>query len=138
MENNYIELIYKEACKAYKKNEVPVGAIIVCNDKIIAKAHNNKQSYYDVLGHAEINCIKKASRKLRDWRLDNCIMYVTLAPCKICQSVIKESRISKVYYLINNNKYDIAQDNITQTNVCNDINDKYKKMLEQFFKNMRK
>ena len=104
MQDKYIKIILKEAYKAYKYEEIPVGALIVYNDKIISKAYNNRQKKNNILGHAEIESILKAEKKLKDWRLDNCIMYVTMAPCKMCEVIINESRISKVYYLIKNNK----------------------------------
>ena len=135
--NKYMEFAYKEALKAYHKDEIPVGAVIVHNNKVIAKAHNDRQKKYNVLGHAEINTILKAEKKLKDWRLDKCEMYVTLEPCKMCQMIIEESRINKIYYLIsqkndtkNNSKY-------IQTNDCNDIKLQYQKILNNFFKKLR-
>jgi len=97
MENKYIELAYKEALKAYKCDEVPIGAVIVLNGKVIAKAYNKKVSSNDVCAHAEILAIKKASSKLKDWRLVDCEMYVTLEPCPMCAGAIEQSRIKKVY-----------------------------------------
>ena len=97
MENKYIEIAYKEALKAYKRDEVPVGAVIVLDGKIIAKAYNKKVSSNDVCAHAEILAIKKASLKLKDWRLVDCEMYVTLEPCPMCAGAIEQSRIKKVY-----------------------------------------
>lgn len=97
MKNKYIDLAYKEALKAYKCDEVPVGAVIVLNGKVIAKAYNKKVSSNDVCAHAEILAIKKASAKLKDWRLVDCEMYVTLEPCPMCAGAIEQSRIKKVY-----------------------------------------
>jgi len=94
----YMKLAYEESIKAYKKNEVPVGAIIIKNNKIIAKAKNNRQKKHNILGHAEINCIQKAEKKLKDWRLNDCVMYVTLEPCNMCSEIIKESRIKEVVF----------------------------------------
>ena len=87
----------KEAEKAYKKLEVPVGAIIVKDGKIIARAHNQKESKTDTTKHAEILAIQKASKKLKSWRLIDCEMYVTLEPCTMCAGAIIHSRIKKVY-----------------------------------------
>lgn len=97
MKNKYIDLAYKEALKAYKCDEVPVGAVIVLNGKVIAKAYNKKVSSNDVCAHAEILAIKKASAKLKDWRLVDCEMYVTLEPCPMCAGAILNSRIRKVF-----------------------------------------
>ena len=87
----------KEAEKAYKKLEVPVGAIIVKDEKIIARAHNQKETKTDTTKHAEILAIQKASKKLKSWRLIDCEMYVTLEPCTMCAGAIIHSRIKKVY-----------------------------------------
>lgn len=87
----------KEAKKAYEKLEVPVGAIIVRNGKIIARAHNLKETKIDTTKHAEILAIQKASRKLKSWRLLDCEMYVTLEPCSMCAGAIINSRIKKIY-----------------------------------------
>lgn len=87
----------KEAEKAYKKLEVPVGAVIVKDGKIIARAHNQKETKTDTTKHAEILAIQKASKKLKSWRLIDCEMYVTLEPCTMCAGAIINSRIKKVY-----------------------------------------
>lgn len=87
----------KEAKKAYQKLEVPVGAVIVKNGKIIAKAHNQKETKLDTTKHAEILAIQKASKKLNSWRLVDCDMYVTLEPCSMCAGAIIQARINKVY-----------------------------------------
>lgn len=97
MEEKYMKEALKEALKAYKKLEVPVGAIIVKNGEIIAKAHNLKETKYDTTKHAEILAIQKASKKLKSWRLLDCEMYVTLEPCSMCAGAIINSRIKKVY-----------------------------------------
>ena len=86
-----------EAKKAYEKLEVPVGAVIVKNGKIIARAHNEKETKFDTTKHAEILAIQKASKKLKSWRLIDCDMYVTLEPCPMCAGAIINSRIRKVY-----------------------------------------
>ncbi len=87
----------KEAKKAYDKLEVPVGAVVVKEGKIIARAHNLKETKYDTTKHAEILAIQKASKKLNSWRLIDCEMYVTLEPCSMCAGAIINSRIKKVY-----------------------------------------
>lgn len=87
----------KEARKAYNKQEIPVGAVIVKNGKIIARAHNLKEINQSALAHAEILAIKKANKKLENWRLIDCEMYVTLEPCTMCIGAIISSRIKKIY-----------------------------------------
>ncbi len=93
----YMKEALKEAKKAYNKLEVPVGAIIVKDGKIIARAHNLKETKNDTTYHAEIIAIKKASKKLESWRLNGCDMYVTLEPCPMCAGALIASRINKVY-----------------------------------------
>ena len=97
MENYYMKQALKEAEKAYNKLEVPVGAIIVKDGEIIARAHNQKEEKTDTTKHAEILAIQKASKKLKSWRLIDCEMYVTLEPCTMCAGAIINSRIKKVY-----------------------------------------
>ena len=99
----YMKEAIKEAEKAYKKNETPIGAVIVKDGKIIASAHNQKERKKSALSHAELNVIKKASKKLKNWRLNDCEIYVTLEPCPMCASAIKQSRIKKVYIGTTNN-----------------------------------
>lgn len=131
----YFGIAYKEALKAYKKDEIPVGAVIVKNDKIIAKSHNDRQKKHKIIGHAEINVILKAEKKLNDWRLDGCELYVTLEPCNMCDVIIKESRITKVHYLITNPQKNST--NKKQTIFNNEISIKYQKLLTNFFENLR-
>ena len=97
MEEKYMKEALKEAKKAYDKLEVPVGAIIVKDGKIIAKAHNLKETKTDTTKHAEILAIQRASKKLNSWRLLDCEMYVTLEPCSMCAGAIINSRIKKLY-----------------------------------------
>lgn len=93
----YMKEALKEAKKAYNELEVPVGAIIVKDDKIIARAYNEKEKKCDTTKHAEILAIQKASKKLKSWRLCDCDMYVTLEPCSMCAGALIQSRIRKVY-----------------------------------------
>ena len=88
----------KEAKKAELIDEVPIGCVIVKNDKIIARGHNQRETNQNPIGHAEIIAINKASKKLKSWRLEGCDIYVTLEPCIMCSGAIIQSRISKVYY----------------------------------------
>ena len=95
--NRFMKEALKEAKKAYNKLEVPVGAVIVKDGKVIARAYNKKEEKCDTTNHAEILAIKKASKKLNSWRLLNCDMYVTLEPCSMCAGALIQSRIRKVY-----------------------------------------
>ena len=96
--NKFMKAALAEAKKAYIIDEVPVGAVIVCDGKIIARGHNTRETKQSVLGHAEINAIKKASRKIGSWRLEDCDMYVTLEPCSMCSGAIIQSRIKNLYF----------------------------------------
>ena len=87
----------KQAQKAYEKAEIPVGAVIVKNHKIIARAYNEKEDKQDSTKHAEILAIQKASKKLKAWRLTDCEMYVTLEPCSMCAGALIQARIKRVY-----------------------------------------
>ena len=98
MQEKFMKEALKEAKKAYEKEEVPVGCVIVKDGKIIARAHNLKETKYDTTKHAEILAIQKASKKLKSWRLIDCDMYVTLEPCSMCAGAIINSRIRKIYY----------------------------------------
>ena len=98
-------LAIKEAKKAYKKNEVPVGCVIVKNDKVISKAHNLKEKRKSSIMHAEIIAIMRACKKVKNWHLNECEMYVTLEPCMMCTGAIIESRIKKVYYSAESPKF---------------------------------
>ena len=98
MEEKFMYQALKEAEKAYNKLEVPVGCVIVKDGKIIARAHNLKETKMDTTKHAEILAIQKASKKLKSWRLIDCEMYVTLEPCPMCAGAIIQSRIKKIYY----------------------------------------
>ena len=95
--NKYMIEALREAEKAYKKAEIPVGVVIVKDNKIIARAHNLKEGKKDTTKHAEIIAIQKASKKLKAWRLNECEMYVTLEPCAMCAGAIIQSRIKKLY-----------------------------------------
>lgn len=94
----YMNLALAEARKAYKKKEVPVGCVIVYNDKVIAKSHNTRQSTKRATNHAEMIAINKACKKLKAWMLDDTSIYVTLEPCLMCTGAIMQSRIKNVIY----------------------------------------
>lgn len=132
----YFDIAFKESSKAEKKKSVPVGAVITKDDKIIAKAHNINYRSKNVLDHAEIICIKKAAKRLGDWRLNDCDMYVTLEPCDMCKEVIKASRVRNVYYLTakNNSVCDLQTNFILAENINGKISEE---KLKNFFKKIR-
>lgn len=94
----YMKEALKEAKKAYAKGEVPVGCVIVENDKIIARGHNLRESKNDPTCHAEIVAIRKACKKKKSWRLENCDIYVTIEPCSMCAGTLIWTRIRSIYY----------------------------------------
>lgn len=96
--NKFMKLAIKQALIAKEKDEVPIGAIIVLNGKVIAKAHNLMEKTQLATAHAEILAINKACKKLKSWRLDNAEMFVTIEPCAMCAGAIANARIKKVYF----------------------------------------
>ena len=148
MQEYYMEQALKEAEKAYKKLEVPVGAVIVKDGKIIEKGHNQKETKTDTTKHAEIIAIQKASKKLKSWRLKDCEMYVTLEPCTMCAGAIINSRIKKIYIGAMDEKTGVAGSvlNIFEDYTFNhkvEVEKGIKKeecenILKQFFKELRK
>lgn len=86
----------KQAKKAYALMEVPIGCVIVYEDKIIARGYNRRNTDKSTISHAEMNAIRKASKKLGDWRLEGCTMYVTLEPCQMCAGAIVQARVTNV------------------------------------------
>ena len=138
-----IKKLEKMWIKAAKKNESPVAAIIVYNNKIIAKAYNKRNKSNKTIDHAEIIAINKANKKIKNWRLNKCTLYCTLEPCEMCTTVIKESRIEEVYYIMKRNPLK-KQYNKTKFNNLIDSNkefDKltqnYKKLMKNFWENKR-
>ena len=97
MKDDFINIALHEAKKAYKINEVPVGAVMVLDGKVIAKAHNLKRNTNNVMNHADIMCINEASKQIGDWRLNECEMYVTLEPCPMCAGALVQARVRKIY-----------------------------------------
>ncbi len=146
MEEKYMELALKEAKKAYNKLEIPVGAVIVKDGEVIAKAHNLKESHQDVTSHAEILAIRKAQKKLKNWRLIDCEMYITLEPCPMCAGTIIQSRIKKIYIgtmdektgacgsVLNLLEYPFNHRVDVQKGV---LKEKCENILKQFFKELR-
>lgn len=139
MNKEFVDKIYGLALKSYDIDEIPVGAIVVKDDKIIAEGINSREKNNSVVGHAEINAIEKACKAVGDWRLDDCEMYVTLLPCMMCSGAILESRIKKVYYLCD--RTNVCFDAKKYVNVAKisdvDMEEKYLSLLRLFFENKR-
>ena len=138
----------KQALKAYTLGEVPIGCVIVYKDKIVGRGYNRRITDKSTLAHAELIAIKKASKKIGDWRLDDCVMYVTLEPCQMCAGAIVQGRIKKVVIGSMNpkagcvgsilNLLDIKEFN-HQVEVTKGVLEKEcSKMLRNFFLELRK
>ncbi len=146
MKNKFINYALDEAKIAFNLNEVPVGAVIVRNNEIIARAHNLKRSTNNIMNHAEIISIIEASNYIGDWRLNDCEMYVTLEPCPMCAGAIASSRIKKIYIgsesniksnkkLIKNNLQKSEFDAFVEIKCWN--NKECAEILTKFFRNKR-
>ena len=105
----YMRAALKEAQKAADVDEVPVGAVVVYQDKIIARAHNERENKQIFHGHAEFLAMLKAQKKMKSWRLEDCEIYVTMEPCPMCAGAMIQSRIKKVYYGVADSKSGVAQ-----------------------------
>lgn len=137
----------REAKKAEKMEEVPIGCVIVYEGKIIARGYNRRNTDKNTLAHAELSAIKKASKKLGDWRLEGCTMYVTLEPCQMCAGAIVQSRIDKVVIGAMNPKAGCAGSilNLLQIPAFNHqvaleagiLEEECSSMLTEFFKALR-
>ena len=146
-QEHFMKEALKEAKKAYEKLEVPVGAVIVKDNKIIARAHNLKETKYDTTKHAEILAIQKASKKLNSWRLIDCEMYVTLEPCSMCAGALINSRIKKVYIGASDEKtgavgsvFNLLEDYTFNHKVEYEkgvLKDECEGILKEFFKELR-
>lgn len=142
-----MKLALKEANKAYEKEEVPIGAVIVKDGHIVARAHNLRETKKQACAHAEILAIRKACKKLDAWRLDGCDMYVTLEPCPMCAGAILNARIENVYIGAEEprsgavgSKINLLEDYTFnhKTNYEKHIlEDECKKIIQNFFKKIR-
>lgn len=138
MDEKIYKICIKLAEKAAKIGEVPIGAVIVHNDKIIAKNYNLREKKHDITAHAEILAIKCASKLLKRWNLCDCDLYVTLKPCSMCESVIKQARIKHVYYLNEKLSYKKEYNKTLFYNKKNEELEKcYSELLSSFFRNKR-
>ncbi|MFI3251746.1 MAG: tRNA adenosine(34) deaminase TadA [bacterium] len=142
----FMKQALKEAQKAYDIKEVPVGCVIVKDNKIIARAHNKRETTQNTIGHAEILAIQKACKKIGSWRLNDCDMYVTLEPCSMCSGAIIQSRIKNLYFgafdkktgaagsVLNLFEYDFNH----KVNVTSSINQtECEDIIKKFFQDLR-
>lgn len=130
-----MELAFSEAKKSLRHNDVPVGAVIVENGKVISCAHNKREKKKNVIMHAETIALEKACRKKKTWHLNNCTMYVTLEPCMMCWGAINQARINKVVYALPQTKKDATNSTIKQ---IGDGGEMSQKLLNDFFITKRK
>lgn len=136
MDEYYMKLALALANKAFKINEIPVGAVVVKDNKVIGCGYNKKEKLNNPLKHAEMIAIEKACKKNGDWRLNDCTLYITLAPCQMCMGAIAETRIKRVVYGIH--KIDQMYYNINDIEIVGGILEKEcLKILQDFFKNKR-
>lgn len=146
-DERYMKEALKQAKKAYALKEVPIGCVIVHDDKIIARGYNRRNTDKNTLSHAEILAIKKASKKMGDWRLEDCTLYVTLEPCQMCAGAIVQARVSRVVIGSMNPKAGCAGSilNLLEMDEFNHqvevergvLNDPCSEMLTAFFKELR-
>lgn len=147
LEEKYMKAAIREAKKAAAINEVPIGCIIVHQDKVIARGYNRRIVDKNVLSHAEIIAIRKACKKMGDWRLEDCTMYITLEPCPMCAGAIVQARIPKVVMGCRNPKAGCAGsvlDILHQSGLNHQVEtetgileDECSKILKNFFKTLR-
>lgn len=146
-EEKFMKAAIREARKAEKLEEVPIGCVIVYEGKIVARGYNRRNTDKNTLAHAELLAIKKASKKLGDWRLEGCTLYVTLEPCQMCAGAIVQARIDKVVIGSMNPKAGCAGSvlNLLQISAFNHqvevekgiLEEECSTMLSSFFKNLR-
>ena len=147
MNRKFLDMSFELAEKAYNLDEVPIGAVIIKNDVVIGCGYNKKESNNSVLKHAELIAIEEASKNLNNWRLDDCDIYITLDPCPMCASAIKQARIKNVYSALNNTDesyFEIINNIFVGDNTNPSVNftsnldvDKSKNLLNSFFKKQR-
>ena len=143
----YMKMALKEAKKAQKLGEVPIGCVIVYEDKIIGKGYNRRNTDKSTLSHAEITAIKKASKVIGDWRLEDCTLYVTLEPCQMCSGAIVQARIPTVVMGCMNPKagcagsiiniLDMPEFNHQVHTIRGILEEECSQMLTTFFKELR-
>ena len=138
MENKFMKAALKEAEKALAAGEVPIGAVIVADDKIVSRGHNRRTAKQIATAHAEIEAIEKACKKFKSWRIPECEIYVTLEPCPMCMGAMLNARIKKCYF-------GRSEEQIANANLVNHVieveggimENECAEILSAFFKEMR-
>lgn len=136
MDTEIFNILMENTNKSLENNDVPVGAVIVKDGKVLAFGYNTREKDQNVLGHAEINAILEAQKILNNWNLSGCDLYVTLVPCSMCLEIIKQSRIDNIYYLLDKpaSKKEFYK---TKMQKINGYENKYADILSDFFKKLR-
>lgn len=147
LDEKFMKEALRQAKKAYALDEVPIGCVIVCDDKIIARGYNRRNTDKNTTSHAEINAIRKASKRLGDWRLEGCTIYITLEPCQMCAGAIVQSRITRAVIGSMNPKAGCAGSVLNllempqfnhQVEITRDVlHDECSEMLSGFFRELR-
>lgn len=137
MKSKYYEEIIKLSQKSLKYDDVPVGAIIVKNGKIISRGFNKREKDKLTINHAEIIAILRANKKLNNYFLYDCDLYVTLKPCEMCEKVINNARISNVYYILDKPNEKKEYNKTTYNYQQNNYTEKYAEILHNFFNKLR-
>ena len=137
----YMKIALKEAEKAKKHNDVPIGAVIVKNNKIISRGHNKRELTKKVTKHAEIVAIERACRKLHTWHLEDCEIYITVEPCTMCYGAIEQARIKKIVYGIDNEKFGYFTKKNTNKKILTEkgiLKEDCENIMHEFFVKKRK
>ena len=146
-EEYFMKEALKEAKKALKKNEVPIGAVIVKDNLVISRGHNLRETKMNSLNHAEIIAIDKACKKIKNFRLEDCDIYVTIEPCVMCAGAIIQSRIRKVIFGATDEKYGAVVSIAEMFNLKSNhkvefeqgiLKEECSQIIKEFFKNLRK
>ena len=138
--NKYMEVAIEEAKQSLLSEDIPVGALIIKDDKIISKAHNEKELQKDVTKHAEILAIERACKKLNTWHLDECVLMTTMEPCMMCSGAIVQSRIKKIIYGVDNEKFGyskLLKEKYKVECIKYESNEQIIELLRNFFKERR-
>ena len=148
IDKKYMQMALAEARKAYQQAEVPIGAVVVCDDKVVGRGFNRREQTQDPTSHAEMIALREAAEKEASWRLEECQLYVTLEPCPMCAGAILQSRIKRLVFAARDPKagavkslYQLLEDNRFnhQVEVVEGImKDESAQLLKKFFRELRK
>lgn len=153
LQQKFMKEAYKQALMAAQKGEVPIGAVVVVNNQVVARAHNNREGRQNAVNHAELLAISKACKKLKSWRLDDATLFVTLEPCLMCAGAALNARIKQVFFAVHdsnaalrsvasmaepNAEYQFSALNHTATFTKSAYEKECKQLLQTFFTSKRK